>query len=70
MEEYARFKIPKFLRAFLDVLYVHAYDTGLADVIRVLPDLELWLELEFLFEHNFPSWNSGCREHLQLKFSS
>jgi hypothetical protein len=45
VEEYARFKIPKFLRAFLDVLYLHAQDAGLTDVIRVLPDLELWLEL-------------------------
>jgi len=45
VEEYARFKIPKFLRAFLDVLYLHAADAGLSDVIRVLPDLELWLEL-------------------------
>jgi hypothetical protein len=45
VEEYARFKIPKYLRAFLDLLYLHSRDAGLSDVIRHLPDLELWLEL-------------------------
>jgi len=45
VEEYARFKIPKYLRAFLDVLYFHTRQTGMSDVIRELPNLELWLEL-------------------------
>jgi len=45
VEEYARFKIPKYLRAFLDVLYFHARQTGLTEVVRELPNLELWLEL-------------------------
>jgi len=45
VEEYARFKIPKYLRAFLDVLYFHTRKAGMSDVIRELPNLELWLEL-------------------------
>lgn len=45
VEEYARFKIPKYLRAFLDVLYFHTRQAGMSDVIRELPNLELWLEL-------------------------
>ncbi len=45
VEEYARFKIPKFLRAFLDVLYFHAEERGIVDQMVKLPDLELWLEL-------------------------
>jgi len=45
VEEYARFKIPKYLRAFLDVLYFHTRQAGMGDVIRELPNLELWLEL-------------------------
>ena len=45
IEEYARFKIPKFLRAFLDVLNFHAQQAGLAKGICELPNLELWLEL-------------------------
>ena len=45
VEEFARFKIPKFLRAFLDVLYFHARQADITGVIRELPNLELWLEL-------------------------
>ena len=45
VEEYARFKIPKYLRAFLDVLYFHAGQAGMDDMILELPNLELWLEL-------------------------
>lgn len=45
VEEYARFKIPKYLRAFLDVLYFHTRQAGMSEVIRELPNLELWLEL-------------------------
>jgi len=45
VEEYARFKIPKYLRAFLDVLYFYTRQSGLSDVVRELPNLELWLEL-------------------------
>lgn len=45
VEEYARFKIPKYLRAFLDVLYIHTRQAGMSEVIRELPNLELWLEL-------------------------
>ncbi len=45
VEEYARFKIPKYLRAFLDVLYFHTRQAGISELIRELPNLELWLEL-------------------------
>lgn len=45
VEEYARFKIPKYLRAFLDVLYFHTRQAGMSEEIRELPNLELWLEL-------------------------
>lgn len=45
VEEYARFKIPKYLRAFLDVLYFHTRQAGMSELIRELPNLELWLEL-------------------------
>jgi hypothetical protein len=45
VEEYARFKIPKYLKAFLDILYFHAAARGLEDRMLRLPDLELWLEL-------------------------
>jgi hypothetical protein len=45
VEEYARFKIPKYLRAFLDVLYFHTRQAGMSEVVRELPNLELWLEL-------------------------
>ncbi len=45
VEEFARFKIPKYLRAFLDVLYFHAEHRGITDKLIKLPDLELWLEL-------------------------
>jgi hypothetical protein len=45
VEEYARFKIPKYLRAFLDVLYFHTRQAGICELIPELPNLELWLEL-------------------------
>lgn len=45
VEEYARFKIPKYLRAFLDVLYFHIRQSGKSDLIQEIPNLELWLEL-------------------------
>ena len=45
VEEYARFKIPKYLRAFLDVLYFHSQQAGMSDVVQEIPNLELWLEL-------------------------
>jgi hypothetical protein len=45
VEEYARFKIPKYLRAFLDVLYFHTRQSGMSELIREIPNLELWLEL-------------------------
>lgn len=45
VEEYARFKIPRFLRCYLDVLVVHAREANLSELVQDLPDLELWLEL-------------------------
>ena len=45
VEEYARFKIPRFLRCYLGVLTVHANEANLGDLVQDLPDLELWLEL-------------------------
>ena len=45
VEEYARFKIPRFLRCYLGVLVVHAGEANLGELVRDLPDLELWLEL-------------------------
>lgn len=45
VEEFARFKIPKYLRAFLDVLSLHARNKGIEDKLPSIPDLELWLEM-------------------------
>ncbi len=45
VEEYARFKIPRYLRCYLDVLAVHAKRAKLEESLQHLPDLELWLEL-------------------------
>jgi superfamily II DNA or RNA helicase len=45
VETYARFLIPKFLRAFLDVLAFHARERGMEAKLPQLPNLELWLEL-------------------------
>lgn len=45
VEEYARFKIPRFLRCYLDVLIATAKERGLEEMVQHLPDLELWLEL-------------------------
>jgi hypothetical protein len=45
VEEYARFKIPRFLRCYLGVLKAHAHAANLGELVQNLPDLELWLEL-------------------------
>jgi hypothetical protein len=45
VEEYARFKIPRFLRCYLDVLTFHAQQSSREESLQNLPDLELWLEL-------------------------
>ena len=45
VETYARFLIPKYLRAFLDVLTFHARERGIESKLPELPNLELWLEL-------------------------
>lgn len=45
VEEYARFKIPRFLRCYLGVLTEHAREANVLDLVHDLPDLELWLEL-------------------------
>lgn len=45
VEEYARFKIPRFLRCYLGVLKEHAHAANLGELVQNLPDLELWLEL-------------------------
>jgi len=45
VEEYARFKIPRFLRCYLGVMKEHAHAANLGELVQNLPDLELWLEL-------------------------
>jgi superfamily II DNA or RNA helicase len=44
VEEYARYKIPKYLRAYIDVLSFVIEDRGMTNSLSGLKDLELWLE--------------------------
>lgn len=45
VEEYARFKIPRFLRCYNDIIILQAEKRSLEHLVKDLPDLELWLEL-------------------------
>lgn len=44
IEEYARFRFPKYVSCYIDILAIHLQRIGRADVIEDIPDLKIWLE--------------------------
>lgn len=45
VETYARFQIPRFLRAYMDVLDAHSTANDIVSPVNDFSDIELWLEL-------------------------